>query len=174
MRIAFVGKAGAGKTTLARFMASEFGYTRLSFAKKVKEFTGAILLRPINKTRDRAALQAMGDGMRQSDSTIWIRWFEWELRAVEEQDVENIVVDDCRYLNEASFLKKEGFVLVRVAGRQEPLAAEQADHISETEQEKIKCDFEIDNGGTLNKTLQQLGKVLADKKKMGMYTKRVS
>lgn len=58
--IAFIGRMGSGKSTLATKLQDEFGYTKFSFASKVKKFFTIIYNRPINKAIDREELQAIG------------------------------------------------------------------------------------------------------------------
>jgi len=159
LRIAFVGKAGSGKTTLAMYLVRSRGFKRLSFATALKKIAQDIIFwRPLDKRRDRRFLQCLGEDARQFiGADVWIRWFDWSLKQLENDFVENIVVDDCRYLNEAQYLKDNGFVLIRVFGREAP---DMPEHISETELEKISVDFQIDNGGSLRRSISQLNDIL--------------
>ena len=56
--VAFIGKAGAGKTTGADFLAAEFGYMRASFAKPLKDVAAQIWGE--SARTDRAKLQGLG------------------------------------------------------------------------------------------------------------------
>ena len=165
MRIAFVGKAGAGKTALALYLGSAYDFHRLCFAGKVKEFAVAILMRGIKKGHPayRGFLQALGDGARKIDPNIWIRWFDMEqLGEFDDAPECNLVVDDCRYLNEVEYLREHGFIFIRVTGRQSKLPAVQAAHVSETELESFAdAEFVLDNSGTFEQTVSRLNTFLS-------------
>lgn len=149
VRIAFVAKAGAGKTTLAMLLVKHHGFTKLSFANVLKEFATNVLSRPLDKKRDRQFLQMMGEGARQSDVDVWIRWLHIQLQAYERASVTDFVVDDVRYVNEAEWLRKQGFIIVRLVGRSYKMKAELAEHPSETKMAEIEADFEVDASGTV-------------------------
>ena len=157
MKIAFVGKAGSGKTTLANYLVQKYDFTRLSFAKKVKQFGVAILLRGMKKNNPafRKFLQMLGEGARVVDPNIWIRWLDMELTEYDEAGV-SVVIDDCRYKNEADFLRADGFVLVKVKGRLARLPDELTKHVSEVELDEIECDCDFDNSQDLHIAAKQL------------------
>ena len=157
MKIAFVGLAGSGKSTLASYLARKYGLRRHSFATKVKYFASKVLNRSTQKPLDRTFLQMLGDGARHSDSLVWIHW----LNKVMAQDIlyykkRGFVIDDCRYMNESVWLKKAGFIVIRVVGRGYNLEPENAAHPSETEQSFIVCDFELDNSGKIEDVCKKL------------------
>lgn len=158
IRLAFIGRAGVGKTTLSRSLIKSYGFVRLSFAKPVKAFAQSIIFwRPLNKAKDRAFLQLLGNGVRDAVvKNVWIRWFEFDLRELEEKGVDNIVVDDCRYLNEAQFLRDNGFVIVRLLGRGYDLKGKVGEHVSETQLDEWTADYQIDSSGTMENSWRQL------------------
>jgi len=152
------------------FLVREYGFVRLSFAAKLKEFAESILIRPLDKDRDPRFLHMLGEGARFSDEAVWIRLLTWTLRRHEDAGVENFVLDDCRYLNEAQFLRREGFILIRLKGRSYKMNVDAARHSSEVEQDKIKCDYELDASQPLGAVIKQLVRVLTEHKKLRMYT----
>lgn len=158
MKIAFIGKAGSGKTTMSRLLINRFKFKRLSFAAPLKKIAQSIVFwRPLNKKTDRAFLQILGDGAREKiDMNVWIRRLEFSLRNLENEGA-NIVIDDCRYLNEAQFLKDNGFVTIKLFGR---AYSDTPKHRSETELEQISADYKIDTGGTLTNSYKQLIQLL--------------
>jgi hypothetical protein len=159
MKIAILGKAGSGKSTLSDKLVNELQYKRLSFAGKMKEFVEAILMRPLDKSNplDREFIQRFGtDLCRKRDPEVWIKHFALTYKeTIQKQVDKRVVVDDCRFLNEAEFLRKEGFMFVKLTGRGYDMG-DLGKHQSETELEQIVPDFTLDNSGDLEDTFEQL------------------
>ena len=106
-------------------------------------------------------LQLLGEGARRSEPEIWIQFVKQQITEIREVGFTfPLVLDDCRYLNEAEFLRKYGFILIRVTGRGETLLPESREHPSETEQLLIKTDWEIDNSGIKKEGFRALENVL--------------
>lgn len=155
--IACTGHAGSGKTSVARSLALNFeqhygaSWTILSFAKPLKAIDEEIFGAPADKMNGgRQRLQYLS-GARKFDLDVWVRHLAKALvDAAEKYDV--VLVDDCRFLNEAEFLRLYGFMLVRVVGRGYPLEAGAAAHESEKEQDMIVVDFVAENDGDLDDT----------------------
>lgn len=74
LRIAFTGKAGCGKTVRANYLCANYGFVRISFASKLKDFAAQILLTSIDhlNVKHRAFLQRLS-GAREVDSEVWIK-----------------------------------------------------------------------------------------------------
>ena len=175
MRIAFTGRMGSGKSTAAEFLVETYGFKRFSFAQKLKELAAELFGM---QGKDRKLLQDLGTVLRGIDNDVWAKYliariqthgYTWTEFGNKRYDV---VVDDMRYLNEAKLLREHGFVLVRLICLDEEnrlkwlkdkgtLAGQ--DHPSETEQEKIAVDFEIQwrNIPDLKKQLKSLVKLLS-------------
>lgn len=139
--IALVGRAWAGKTTVAE-MLIDYGFIRASIARPLKniawELFGA-------RKKDRKLLQAIGTKMREIDPDVWINYC---LRYIEAYRPHPVAIDDCRYLNEAAELRASGFKIVRVV-RPNVTDPTAGNHPSEIEQDQIAPDFTIINDGGL-------------------------
>ncbi len=114
MKIAISGKAGSGKTTLAEIFVKKYGFTRTGFANAVKqvgmEEHGLSWDEAFGDKKNREVLQAIGHGRRvQYGEDYWVNKFFEQIK-----DMDNIVVDDVRYMNEYEILKKNGFITVRI------------------------------------------------------------
>lgn len=132
--LALSGKAGSGKDTVADYLVSTYGYTRLALADPLKEM--ALNLDPVityvgdspirlsrlielhgwdsaKRTfpEIRRTLQRMGQTVREYDSEFWLR----VLYGAAYRIPGPIVVSDVRYPNEYSSLSRAGYVPVRVA-----------------------------------------------------------
>lgn len=104
VRIAFAGKMGSGKTTRAVYLVKRYGFIKLSFAHNVYNFAERIF-----GNHDRKTLQFFGEMCREYDPECWIKLLDKELRKYPDKDV---VIDDCRYPNEAKYLFEHGFIII--------------------------------------------------------------
>ena len=135
------GKMGTGKTTLAKFMLSEFPeFTRVAFAdilkKEVSEQYGIPLIwcydqkskeNLIGTVKLREILQFHGSVRRGIDPDYWIKAFDKEYSRVA---IKGIIIDDVRFPNEAEYVKASGGYLIRLDPYEEYTAYN--DHESET------------------------------------------
>lgn len=148
--IALIGKMGSGKTTIARLLESEFGYTPLHFATPIKE-VAQLIWADVNRDH----LQKLGVAVRDIDENAWANVL---LRKVDNSD-SRIVVDDCRFPNEYQSLKERGFRIVRIiADRNERVRRltqigrlqdeSQLEHSTETGLDDADVDYTITNDGT--------------------------
>lgn len=117
------GKAGSGKTTAARFLAS-YGFKEIAFADSLKE--SASLLFGFNQEQTngflkevidprlgkspRMVMQQFGDACRQ----IWPEVFVSAVRRKLFGPYDRVVVSDIRFFNEAEALSRLGAMLVRI------------------------------------------------------------
>lgn len=160
-RIAFAGPMCSGKTTLANILVSDYGYTKISFADKLKEIA-VKLYGPIEKNNQgRKLLQELADDLKKWDPNLFTTHF---LRAVEGYlyDYDNqpvrIVVDDLRFFHEFQLLKANGFTVVGVLC-DEPVRLTRIfslypdtdparfEHPSEQGWKEMKMDYWINNNG---------------------------
>lgn len=153
--IGLVGKAWAGKTTVAGMLA-DYGFVRCSFARPIK-----IIIQELWNIdqKDRKLLQRVGLAMREIDPNVWVRRCIKDVRHFTKRNI-MVVIDDVRFENEAAALRREKFLFVRIVrpGVHDPAAG---DHISETEQDAIQADFTLTNVEGLAELLQMVKTVMA-------------
>lgn len=132
--IAFLARAGSGKTTAAQYLVENHNAVRLSFAGPLKElarglleFNDEQLYGSLKETVDeryeltpRTFLQRLGNQARQIiGETVWV---DAALNTIQQPFNQGrlIVIDDCRYPNEAEAISMlyrlgdgstEGFVV---------------------------------------------------------------
>lgn len=170
MIIGITGLKFSGKTTATEKLAKMLNCDIRSFATKLKEmiclFTGCSMgdlenysfkenevvpeyLWPYcsnDKHTYRSLLQGFGDMMREKNPNIFID-------SVLFDNPTNVVISDCRFLNEAKAIKDRGGIIVRVVRDN----VEQDYHKSETEIKEIEPDYIVYN----NRSIKDLHDSLA-------------
>jgi hypothetical protein len=140
--VAFTGIAGCGKSTAAQFLVDRYGYERLRFAGPLKaamavlglsqaEIEGELKEAPSEALcgkSPRHAMQTLGTewGRRCIGDDFWVRLW---LRKADDIIAKGgrVVVDDCRFPNEAAAIRKLGGDIFRICGR----GGIAGDHVSE-------------------------------------------
>jgi len=128
--IGIFGAAGSGKDTVAQFLIENHGYTKVSFAKTIKDIASIAfgwdreLLEGITKesrawreTHDeywgltpRSALQKIGNEMFKGhiSDDFWIKKTRRDIETSEKP----VVITDCRFRVEYDFIKSMGGTVV--------------------------------------------------------------
>lgn len=169
--LAIVGGFAAGKTTLSDGLVQQ-GYTRVSFARYLKEICAVIYNHgvPIEKWQEfnvigedgyersisgRRMLQEFGQSVKAMDRNFWVKALIEDVRSGK-YGSGPFVTDDCRFPYEADALSQLGFIIVKLETPMDtrirryfatygvyPTAAELV-HPSEIELVDIVYDYEID------------------------------
>ena len=170
--IALAGGMGAGKTTVAEYLAKQYGFAQVKISKPIYEI--AELLWGPEAAKDRALLQDLGTKMREIDPDVWINHY---VKSIKDAGV-FIVNDTMRFPNEYWALTRADFVTVRVLapeavridrlqkiGRIQDL--DRLNHISETaligakaESEGIHFDYEIWNDEDPTKMMEEVDRLV--------------
>lgn len=151
-RIAFAGKAGAGKTTIALKLAKKLHCPVYKFAGRLYEIVNSLQREagvPIQK--DRYALQTIGMIMRKYDPDFFVKHTLREATGA-------AIIDDLRFPNEYKALKEAGFICIRLM--RDTGDSDAAGHISEVALDNYDLP-EIDNNGTIEETLEQIEQYLS-------------
>lgn len=134
MLIAFVGHAGTGKTSAAMHLVQKHGFTRRRFAEPLKQMLfsfylaaglddedairdridGALKETPdpyLNGKTPRHAMQTLGTewGRNCIDGDLWVTTLMERISAYD-----NVVIDDCRFDNEAVAVREAGGKIIRL------------------------------------------------------------
>lgn len=126
--VAFTGAAGAGKSTAARLLIDNHGYTLVKFATTLKNMMRAIGLSEDQiegNLKERPAQELCGMTPRYAMQTLGTEWGRnligynvwtnlWSLEAVKHK---RVVVDDCRFDNEADSVYGMGGTIIKIVGR---------------------------------------------------------
>lgn len=124
--VALLGYKGSGKTLAAEYLMTQ-GYTKMSFAEPLKQMLLAMGLTQdqiygdkkevqchmLGGKTPRYAMQTLGTewGRRLISDDLWIRVMETNIR----KHSGKVVIDDCRFINEATMVKSSGGVLLRIS-----------------------------------------------------------
>lgn len=170
--IAFTGLAGSGKSTAAKYLVENHGFTRVRFAGPLKDMLRALGLDESEIEGDRKetpcellggktprkAMQYLGDewGRQLIAQDLWIRAFNAALAKVPVGTP--VVVDDARYPNEADAIVAAGGVLVRVT--RPGAGAGAAGHSSEAH--TLPCVATIENSTTPDVLFATVARLIMD------------
>lgn len=174
IKIAICGKAKSGKNTLACSIVEQLkldNYATIAFADPIKRvikkmypsISNEILWGPSemreqtipHASKDnkpltiRQLLCDLGDFGRQYNENIWIMNFEHEY--LSKPNAQAIICPDVRFRNEFTYLKSQGFFMIRILRADCMNLA----HVSEKQQEQIKNN-EFDVIVNNNVSLEQL------------------
>ena len=160
--IGLVGYSQSGKDTVADILVKNYGYTRVAFADKIREFlyglNPMVACSPTGYLQDlvnlvgwdaakqepqvRRLLQDLGNSARKTiDENVWVTL------ALGNIDVnQRVVITDVRFENEAIMIKFMGGQLWRV---KRVGVGPVNDHVSESELEGYKVDQIFVNNGTI-------------------------
>ena len=123
--IGFAGYVGSGKTSLANYYIQNHGFTKLSFADKIREImvvlgvSMEVLRDPVAKEKPHPALCGAtprafmeGIGKLARDLTQDRLWLMQFMGAAQGRPL--IVIDDVRHQNEADLVKEMGGMVFRL------------------------------------------------------------
>lgn len=145
--IGIVGHAQSGKDTIADYLVKNYGFTKLSFATKVKKITKSLFNIPNNTAKTtqlplwgmtyRDLLQQVGSKLREIHPDIWVNPIIGEILVcnIFGNSSENFAISDVRYLNELNAIRQEGGKLIKIIRTNfvTDLTIEEEKHPSETE-----------------------------------------
>lgn len=151
-KVAFVGEFGSGKTHMADFLCKFHGYTKFSFATSLKKLAHEYYNMPLGGPKHRELLQKLGTAMRSVNKDVFamktIKEIDiFQRKKSDWEPVPPVIVDDLRFTNEAEYLIKSGFIIIRIMPREiadpnNPLRM----HESETDMANIKHNYELVSG----------------------------
>jgi hypothetical protein len=156
--IGLSGKIGAGKTYLAMYMLTRYGYPKTSFADRLKEdiqslgFAHEKVYR-IKPPHIRKLLQIYGQAWRAEDPYHWIIACMDSVHRLQKLAPNvPVVIDDVRFANECEVIREKGGIIIRL----ENTGKENDDSdVSETELDDYDFDHVIAVGGGELEELQE-------------------
>ncbi len=168
MRLLLIGKAGAGKDTVADYLVEKYGFQRYAFADKLKEIVKDLWPDAFKDGKPRKLLQDVGTKMREIDKDVWVNYV---MRQIGNKD--RVVISDCRLMNEYEMAVGRGFIPVLVQCDEKVrlerlqkrdgyiLSREEASHESETELAEMVPVYFLDNSASREILLNDVDFMLA-------------
>lgn len=174
MVIGLNGLMNSGKTTVADYLVTHRDFVRLKFSQGLKEMVRALGLNEdeiegvlkempsekLNGRTPRYAMQTLGTewGRTHMGQDFWVNLLVQKAHRMEFGA--NIVIDDCRFPNEAVAIQRDlqGRVWKLVRGVQ-PVGV---GHASEKEQVYVNVDTVLYNNGTLDDLLEKVEVMLSE------------
>jgi hypothetical protein len=170
--IGITGHYGAGKDTVAEIVISLLHrplnpWCRIAFADVIKKHVAqkiGVTIEALEKLKKeptiRKLLQEAGDSGKRENPDYWIRQLDAQLLTNESLGIHNnYVISDLRFLNEAKWIR-ETFKRTGKIIRVERPGFAGDNHVSETEQEKIRVDYHILNDQTRLKLINETRNIL--------------
>lgn len=165
--IGLAGAQGSGKSTVARFLVENYGYSYEPFAKPLKRMMEAFGVPPkfLYGTQEekeapldllcgksaRHAMRTLGTewGRQTIGDLVWVH--HWKRRCWGRL----CVADDVRFPNEVDAIHELNGLVVRIEGRGEEFGDHESDRASE-----LKVDAVIYNDGTLQELYDKVLKAV--------------
>lgn len=99
--IGLTGMPRAGKDTVADFLVSNYGYTKVTLANGVYEIARDVFGM---QEKDRDLLIAIGCKMREIDADVWIKQVDKEINRLIDLGKRKFVISDVRFPNEYDWI----------------------------------------------------------------------
>jgi hypothetical protein len=158
MLIGLSGKAGCGKSTVAKYLVEEYGFTEVSFAAILKDM---LAVAGFPEPADRAdkekiiegfdfswrhAAQTLGTewGRETLDQNIWVK-----LTMMKLEEGKDYVFADCRFDNESAAIEHKGGININLVGRKVDLG-NCSTHTSEAGISEHLIHYTFDNSGEID------------------------
>ena len=168
--IGLLGKKRSGKSTCAKYIQENFAFNNLSFAEGVKHVSKkrySLMENQMETYKDiidhrwgktpRDIFKEIGMDARKYDSDYWVKYLCNNItKKIKSDSLDNFVISDVRFQNEADFILKNGGYLIRVV---RPGLVED-NHISEMEGDCIRVHTEIHNDSTIENLVQVLDNII--------------
>lgn len=162
-KICFIAPSGYGKSTAINILSKKYNVKNIKIAKPLYDlqtYFYKFINSELKGEQDGELLQFLGAKIRKENSDFLIQEFERKINSLKD-DWCIITNDDCRP-PDFEYLKKLGFVFVCIKGfRHDRCDHSLIDVKNKLEwQQEVKCDFVIENIGTLEEYEKNLEKLL--------------
>ncbi len=169
MLIALTGRARSGKDTAGQFFCLTYGFASYAFADPIRVGLRAALGLTdwhFNEGKE-IVIPEYGKSPRQLMQLFGTEFGRnlihpdiWQIRAEAALDsTKNLVITDCRFDNEAAWVREHGGYVIRITRDNAPQVSA---HISENGVSEELVDFKVKNNGTLEELYGSLDSVYSE------------
>jgi hypothetical protein len=169
MLIALTGRARSGKDTAGQFFCSTYGFTQYAFADPIRAGLRAALGLTdwhFNEGKE-IVIPEYGKSPRQLMQLFGTEFGRnlihpdiWQIRAEAALDsTKNLVITDCRFDNEAAWVREHGGYVIRITRDNAPQVSA---HVSEDGVSEKLIDFKIENNGAMEDLYGSLDSVYSE------------
>lgn len=150
------GKARVGKDTAAQVFIAK-GYTSLAFADGIKHLATVCGWDGKKDEKGRKFLQELGRVIREYNPNFLVNIM---IDRIEKSSSDRIVITDCRFKNEADWLKTAGnLIRIERPNNPEALTGSAAEHVSEVDLDDYPFELVIQNDSTISKLHEKISNV---------------
>lgn len=166
MKIAIVGKMRSGKDTVGSLIENYGDFHKMALADGITGIIKDYFPEAMKDGKPRKHYQHIGSALRELDKDVWVNYLHRRIHEIRDLDFmlgreeTDIMITDCRFVNEADYLRKQGFILIKVVATDEirlkrlqksdeQTTLEQMNHKTEAQIDLITPDYYIYNNGTL-------------------------
>ncbi len=175
MLIGLNGSKGSGKGTVGEYLVENYGFTRLSFADKLKQSAGLLFgLDPVmwdewkNDPDITVVIKRVAVPLKEMSARYFLQrygteshrnvfgddfWVDALLKDFDPFDGQNYVITDARFANELKRIRQLGGYNVSIRRRRD---VSEDSHVSEAPPPPIYIDAWIDNDGTFQRLYNQV------------------
>lgn len=179
MHIILTGKAGSGKDTIADYLISKYGYTKISLASSLKRLVQDVFVLTDFQTHDRTererTLPEWGDGtwsVRKLLQHIGTELFRntidreiWVKSLVKRISIGNskYVVNDCRFENELTYFKNHLSNCKSIRVNRPEYMGDVGIKGHESESYNLSTDYIIENDSTIEDLHYKIDNLICSK-----------
>jgi hypothetical protein len=173
IKIAVSGEIRSGKDTFCNYIMKQIpNMQKLYFAEGIAEIIETYFPEVwYSEGKPRKHFQEIGQFMRTLNPDVWVNYTEQKYFLLKQAGFSNFIVTDLRQMNEYEWLKKNGFVVVKVEAEPEvriermKASGDVFDmnalhHPVEQQIKNLPCDYLVTNNTTLEDLYEQADYIL--------------
>lgn len=158
MKIAVTGKMRSGKDTFANVLIDQYHFEEFKFSTGITATMRLLFPEALLLGKQREYYQTIGQSMRGLESEVWIKYTHRLIEA--RKDKGNVIITDLRQSNEAEYLRRNGYTIVKIEAPKETrihriqssgdiFSMDMLNHETELSVDDIKADYTITNNKTI-------------------------
>lgn len=171
MLIGVLGKSGSGKDTISDYICQHYGYTKIAFAKPIKDICRIMFgfneeqlygnekesIDPYWGVSPRCMFQYIGTDVMRIDvqsmipnigTNFWVKCTQKQILELL-KDNKKVIISDVRFQNEIDLITSMGGIVIKLTRDFTNLDTQMSGHISEQNIDNLIGNYLIENNDTL-------------------------